>query len=519
MKELETDVVVISAGTAGLPAATTAAERGVRVIAFEKKGITGGTAYAGGQICGVGSNIQKRMGIDITPEQIFKLHMDYVHWRADARLVKAFYDESGKSIDWFEDSGVQCSLLPGPGEYLITHRAQDWIKIITEKAKALGVQFMLKTPVKKILRENGKIVGVIAQDSSGEEILARAKAVIVATGGFGNNPEVIKQYTGFEWGKDLFSFRIPGITGDGIRMAWEVGAAPTDMMMQLVFSVPHPYEGAIGVSFEFGAFAQVSNLMVNIHGERFINEEVIRDTAFGGNAIARQKGRCAFMIFDEDTKNYYEEEGLEAPMTSGRMGGKKGSGSQSSAISLEEMMKKMKETEAEIRKIGLGMIFADTLKTEASETFDVLLKKALDKGYQHFFVADSLEDLCQKTGIDLAGLNKTIEEYNAFCESKKDLVFGKKPEYLRPIRKPRFYAARFFPTAYGTLGGIKINYRTEVLNEEDEVIPGLYAAGTDAAAIYGDTYTRFLYGNTQGFCITSGRIAGKHAAEYVKSSK
>lgn len=517
MKQIETDVVVVSAGTAGLPAAVTAAEAGAKVVVFEKKGITGGTAYAGGQIMGVGSDLQKRQGVDLTPEQIFKLHMDYIHWRADAKLVKAFYDESGKSINWFEKMGVECQLFPGPGKYMITHRAQGWIQILTAKAKELGVQIFLRTPVKKIMKEGGRVAGVVAEDQAGEEIRAKAKAVIVACGGFGNNSEMMKQYTGFDWGKDIFSFRIPGITGDGIRMSWEAGAAPSEMMMQLVFAAPHPYEGATGCSFEFGAFTQVSNLMVNILGERFVNEEVIKDTTFGGNSIARQKGRSAFMIFDEDTKNFYEVEGLEGPMSAGRTGGTKQSGStQPDRPSMEQMMEQMKKTEQSIRDIGLGMIFADTLKTNSTESFDALLKKALDRGYKYFFVADSLEDLCKQTGIDIDGLKKTIDEYNNSCEAGYDTICGKDPKYLRPVKTPKFYAAQLFPSAYGTLGGIKINYKTEVLDKDDRIIPGLYAAGTDAAAIYGDSYTRFLYGNTQGFCITSGRMAGKNAAEYIK---
>ena len=97
-------------------------------------------------------------------------------------------------------------------------------------------------------------------------------------------------------------------------------------------------------------------------------------------------------------------------------------------------------------------------------------------------------------------------------------VFQKDVKYLRPVRQPKFYAARFFPSAYGSLGGIKINYKTEVLNKQDRVIPGLYAAGIDAGAVYSDSYPRFLYGNTLGFCINTGRMAGKSALEYLKSA-
>ena len=83
---------------------------------------------------------------------------------------------------------------------------------------------------------------------------------------------------------------------------------------------------------------------------------------------------------------------------------------------------------------------------------------------------------------------------------------------LRPIKTPKFYAGRFLPGAYGSVGGIKINHRTEVLDKRWKVIPGLFAAGTDACSIYGDSYVFILPGNTMGFAINSGRIAGENAS-------
>jgi fumarate reductase flavoprotein subunit len=132
-------------------------------------------------------------------------------------------------------------------------------------------------------------------------------------------------------------------------------------------------------------------------------------------------------------------------------------------------------------------------------------------------VADTLDELAAKTGINAENLKKTVEEYNGFCEKGFDPFFNKKQEFLRPIKTPKFYAARFFPSAYGSLGGIKINHKTEVLDKKWEVIPGLYAVGTDACTIYGDSYVFVLPGNTMGFAINSGRIAGENAAEYSKS--
>ena len=110
---------------------------------------------------------------------------------------------------------------------------------------------------------------------------------------------------------------------------------------------------------------------------------------------------------------------------------------------------------------------------------------------------------------------ETVEEYNDMCEEKYDGIFEKEQQYLYPMEKGPFYALKFYVGAYGTLGGIKINYKTEVQNTEGDSIPGLYAVGTDACAIYGDCYPFTLSGTTMGFCLNSGRIAGENAAEYA----
>jgi fumarate reductase flavoprotein subunit len=499
MKRVEADVVVIAAGTAGLAAAVTAAEGGARVIVFEKRGRTGGAANMANMVFAVESRRQRQQGVTLTREEALKIHMDYTHWRVDARLVKAYYDKSASTIDWLEKLGVEFEDFPetgttGMGHYNTAHvvkapplvspknigqlvgAAAVMMKVLTGRARELGVQIFLKTPAQKILRRGGRIVGVIAEDETGEEIRANAKAVIVATGGFSDNPEWIKKYCGYAEGRDLFTIKLLGVKGDGIRMAWEVGAAATEMHMALMHHLPPPCQGPGGTATEFAAFRQ-PNLMVNLLGERFINEDV----EFGeymGNAISAQKNRAALMIFDENTKKQYEGKGLDIPV--GKL-------------------------------VPRPKIFKH-------DDLDDNIREMQERGYKHLFVTNSLEELCAQTGIDLKGLQKTVAEYNQACETGRDELFHKDPQYLRPVKQPKFYAARFFPGAYGTVGGIKINYKTEVLTKDYKVIPGLYAAGSDANAIYGDSYTRILAGNYMGFALNTGRIAGESALEYLKST-
>ena len=475
MKYLQADVVVISAGSAGLAATVAAAETGAKVITFEKASTTGGAGNFAHGLMAVESHIQREKGMNLTKEEAFKIHMDFTHWQVDARLVRTYYEKTAGTIEWLEAKGVEFSGLMdhGAGNKPVWHivkteggfhgaagQAAIMLKILTQKAKEYGAQIFLKTPVKKILKKGKRIVGVIAQDESGEEIQADAKAVIIATGGFANSPEMLKKYTGFEFEREVYPVRNNrNITGDGIRMAWEAGAAPTLMTLHMAHDIPH---------LEFMPLFRHPNLIVNLDGERFMNEEAADNTTFFGNAIARQKKRWAFMIVDEAAKKYIEQTSKGGPP---------------------------------------GM----------NGSIDEQIKRAIDGGNEHLFVTDSIEDLCTRTGINLAGLQKTLDEYNLACETGHDELFFKKAENLRPVKQPKFYVGRILPHALGTLGGIRINYKMEVVNNELDVIPGLYAAGLDANSLYGDSYPWIMSGNTFGFAINSGRMAGENAVVYARS--
>jgi fumarate reductase flavoprotein subunit len=475
MKRMEADVIVVAAGAAGLAASIAAAESGAKVIAFEKASTTGGTGNMGMGLLGVESRLQRLKSLGPTKDEAFKLFMDYTHWQVDARLVRAYLDKAATTIDWLEEMGVEfmdpCAYFPGgqPTWHIVKPGgegcASNMYRILTQRAKEIGVQILLRTPAERLIKQGDGIAGVVAEDRSGEPIEARTKAVIIATGGFGDNPQWIKKHTGYEWGRDLQSFRIPGLVGDGIRMAWEVGAARTEMSMELIYLMPGELNPEIAETF------RQPHLLVNLLGERFMNEGIMPNSAFTGNAISRQKDRTAFLIFDEDIKRHMERVGFDS----------------------------------------YHLVFPFTKVSN----LDALMEEAFDSGYQDLFVADSLEELADKTGIDPDGLKATVDEYNGYCAGGFDPIFNKSHRLLRPIKTPRFYAGKQLPGAYGSLGGIKINHRTEVLDKNWTRIPGLYAAGTDACSIYGDTYVFVLPGNTMGFAVNSGRIAGENAAEYA----
>jgi fumarate reductase flavoprotein subunit len=477
MKQLEADVAIVAGGTAGLAAAVAAREGGASVIVFEKSAHTGGAANIGNGPFAVESRLQRQRMYTLSKEEAYKIHMEYTHWRVNARLVWEYYNRAADTIDWLEKMGVEFREINAhtPGAHYTFHIVKGeregtkngptgagvhMMRILAARAKELGAQILLKTPVKSIIHENGNIKGVVAVDESGEEIRVMAPSVIIATGGFCDNPEWIKKYTGYEQMKDIHVGVIKGVVGDGIRMAWEVGAAATLMTPQFGLVL-----GINPAGYRFNHIVSEANLKVNLRGERFVNEDEL-NPGFVANALSLQKKRTGFTIIDEVIKQSYVDNLLS-------MGGP-------STVS----------------------------------DFDAELEQLIDRGAE-IFIADSLEELARKTGIDPDGLSKTVAEYNKACETGRDEIFHRNPRNLIPVKQPRFYAFRLALGAYGTLGGIKINHRTEVVNEEDEVIPGLYAAGNDANSIYADSYIYPLPGNTMGFALNTGRIAGENAAKYV----
>lgn len=490
MKNVETEVIVVAAGLSGLAAAIAAAENGAEVVVFEKSNTTGGAANMGMGPLGVGSSVQKNQMVSLTPGEAFRKHMYFTHYRVDARLVRDYYYKSGDTIEWLMDMGVEFVgvqrafsapentraysdgeftwhvVKPEGGGAPGPRCATTMTKRMTEKATELDVRFMMETPVKKIIMEDGAAVGVIAVDKDGEEIEARAKAVILATGGFGDNPAMIKEETGYEFGKTIFNFAIPGMKGDGLKMAWEAGAGKVTPTMELMYQLPDNMNHFI----LDGAFRQPC-LWVNRNGQRFMPEDQIGNTTFTGNAISAQPGNVAYSIFDS------------------------------------KMLKKYKKKGSDI----VSHIHPHDLFDHFAEQWE----KDLKDGYEPITQADTLEKLAEKAGIDVVGFMEQIEEYNDMCNAGYDEIFEKDRMYMQPLEKGPFYCCRQNVGAYGTLGGISINYKTQVMDEEAKVIPNLYAIGTDACNIFGDSYPFILSGNTMGFCLNSGRIAGENAAEVI----
>lgn len=490
MKNMESDVIVVAGGLSGLAAAISAAENGAKVIVFEKSNTTGGAANMGMGPLGVGSSIQKNQMVSLTPGEAFRKHMYFTHYRVDARMVRDYYFKSGDTIDWLMDMGVEFLgvqrafsapentraysdgeftwhvVKPEGGGAPGPRCATTMTKRMTEKAIGLGVEIIFETPVSKIIIEDGKAVGVLAKNKDGEQIEAKAKSVILATGGFGDNPQMIKDETGYEFGKTIFNFAIPGMKGEGIKMAWEVGAGHAPCTMELMYQLPDNMNHFM----LDGAFRQPC-LWVNKLGERFMPEDQIGNTTFTGNAITTQPGNVAYSIFDSKMLKKYKKKGPD--------------------------------------------IVSHVHPHDLFDHFDEQWERDLEAGYEPIAQGDTIPELAEKAGISVEGLVAQIEEYNNMCAEGFDELFEKDRRYMQPIEKGPFYCCRQNVGAYGSVGGILINHKTEVMTQDYKVITGLYAVGTDACNIFGDSYPFILSGNTMGFCLNSGRIAGENAAAKI----
>jgi fumarate reductase flavoprotein subunit len=480
MADYETQIVVVAGGPSGLSAAVQAAEDGAEVIVVEKAAAVGGAANMGMGPLGIGTKYQKQNMIDISVEKAFNMFMEYTHYNVDARLVKRYFEQSAETIEWLEDMGVE---FEGAFRYFpkseatwhivktdtgIGPRAASFMnKALYARAQELGVKFLLETPAKKIIMEDGKVAGVLATDKNGKEVEIACKAAIICTGGAGCNKEFILQETGYKHGEDMFNFAIPGIMGDGLKMAWEAGADKLPVRIEQAASV-------VGVEDLPGSVSNIfsqPNLLVNKFGKRFMNEDDMQNTTFLSNAVSHQKDRCGYSIVDTSIVKYYMRNGVD----------------------------------------NVSLVRPDPDVSDFIEG----VKLAQENGNTGLIVADTIEELAEKAGIDVDNLLDTVDEYNDYCDSV-DEEFFKPKKYLRPITKAPFYAAKICPGGYGTVGGIRINENCEACDKEFEPIPGLYAAGADSCNIYDDSYMFLLPGNSMGYAVNTGRIAGMSAAEYVE---
>lgn len=487
VKQLSADLVIIGAGPAGLAAAVTAGEHGLKAAVFEKNGVAGGTANMGMGPLGIDTDIQRKGFNDISVSEALEEHMTYTHYRVDEDLVQTYFNLSADTIKWLQDMGVQFAgafkyfkesnatwhivqpddgSQPGPGA------AADMNKHLKARAEALGATFYLETPATGITRENGKITGVTAQAVNGQRYAVTTQAVLVATGGFGSNKQMLHDELGLNLNEDFFTFNVPGIEGDGLQMMWQAGAKKDTASenVETIYMLPDNFQ-----YFNSDAAFRQPNLLINQRGDRFMNEGDMGNTTYTGNALRLQPGNYGYCIMDQSMLEDYKAN---------------------------------------------GPAIADIVHPASCfEGAEEEIKKAIANDYEGIIVADTLTELADKLGIDEAKLQQTIDDYNQLCIQNLDTEFHKPAKFLKPIRgNGRYIVGKYYTGAYSTLGGVRTNKLGEVYAGANQIVQGLYSAGQDANTIYGDSYNFTLPGNSMGFAVNSGRMAANGIAAYLKTT-
>lgn len=487
-RTIETDIVVVGGGLSGMSTALSAVQGGARVVVFEKLPSLGGAGvYPEGSL-GIGTRLQKAEGhADKKVVDVFGKAIEFHHWRANAAALYALMENSGPTIDWVASEGVEFKGLRTvyPPEkalwtwHIYKHNGASVIKNFYKKILAGGGQIYLETPVRKILKnDKGEVVGVEAVNSvTGEKITAYGKGVVIATGGFANNKDMIEKYVTDVSQRNMVPVKlrgplIDGREGDGIRMAMEIGAA-TAGMQAIAGNSPYvdqdpPIRQFNGADYQKQARTALSQpfLWVNRQGERFYNESSGSSFTDVYNAMT-MNGGVLYSIFDDAMRRKMVAEGPVTPFNAIVVPG--------------QPMKALDEA------IGIGM----------------------KEGWM--FKADTLDELARQINIPAAGLKASVAKVNQYAQDGKDPDWGRKKEHLFAFQSTGpYYAIKGIRAFFLTIGGLKMNANLQVYDENERVIPGLYVAGQDMGGLYDSTYDLLLEGSASGFALTSGRMAARH---------
>ena len=459
--EYTADVVVVGGGGAGLAAAISAEQNGAKVIVIEKLDILGGsTNVSEGALNAVDPVRQGAQGIEDSFEKFITQTYEGGHQIGDMDLITYMCENSMKTIEWMESLGVQfkdeCGTATGAlwqrSHYPVTPSGNSYIRVYADYiAKSENITLLMGTTAESLLTADGKVVGVKATGKGGETVTVNAdKGVILATGGFGSNKALLKEYNTGVWAHvDVTALGCTNMaksaTGAGIEMAVAIGADVTGMSdIQL-----HPC-GTPGTGLMENIRTSGRNrIFVNIEGKRFVNEGAARDTLAQG--VLDQPEQTYWIVVNK--VRYPERDWVDA------------------------------------NGATIANMVAQNVVVEA----------------------DTLEELAEKTGMKAENLIAEIENYNAVVRGEKEDALGFLANNKADVELTEgpWYACKKVATVHHTMGGLKINANTEVIDTNGNVIEGLYAAGEVTGGIHGSNR---LGGNAIADIMTYGKKAGEVAA-------
>ena len=466
MERLDCDIVVIGSGVAGLCAAVQGALLGKRVILLETLSHFGGNWNGTYGAMGVQSPISKKQGIDVDAQALVNQEVRLFNYQVDSKMWMDLAHASGNNIAWLMQQGVEFEeeLEPYTAGEINAPVFHRWKKKSNPSKKMLasfltaGGTALSSTRAVKLLMENGRVAGVLAEGENGE-LQINCKAVICAGGGYAKNADMVSRITG----RTDHACRAAGMNdGSSIQLCLDAGAKSlcdigtmiTDLIPAGMKRVGHwlTYIHSRPGSFPF-------HVHVNQDAERYVDESCTLKL-FGFNTSAAFTQEKTYTIYDEEKIRKLEEEN------------------------------------------GNGIY--------------EILKKAADTGTEGVYRADSFEELALKLGLDPKALKKTMDQYNTYCEAGFDSEYEKTPEFLQAMKNGPFYGWENTYQIASTIGGVDYNRKMEVLSENRKPIPGLYVAGTDGGKLWRDYYSLAIPGSCNANNIYSGRKAAQSAVEAMK---
>jgi fumarate reductase flavoprotein subunit len=487
--KLDADVVVVGAGATGMSAALTAQQAGAKVILLEKAATIGGVSIIAGGPMGIDSRDQQNAGVagKFTVNDVLDYWQSYNAWMDDGQLFYNIASRSGETIDWLEDNGMEFKFMgteqaahadgfPTYHIYADQDNKLGYYEALEKKFEDAGGQLYLETPATKLHAEGDKITGVTAVGKDGTTYEINCDAVVLGTGGFGANAEVVEEKVGFP----LETFTTGTQTGDGAAMSQAIGAGVGKTIQQF-----HGVTSYSGIQTGQGkdeiakAIYMPTSVWVNRRGSRFCPEDLNYDTALSSNAAATQ-GEYYFSIMSEDMVDAVAAGGAKA------LG------------------------------VDTPVAYEPTIPMFSIDEPWTQFKDALEDGVEKgiVFKGANVQELAENMGVDPDTLAATLATYDDYCAEGKDEVYGKDSKYLKALGDGTLYAVKARPVSLGGIGGVLVNSNLQVIKDDGTVIGGLYAAGNDVAEIYNNSYP-LVEGVTMMTALTGGRICGEEAAAYA----
>ena len=460
---IDADVVVVGSGSSGICATVQAAELGAKTYCLEKESVTGGNGRGTEGVFAVGTSAQIAEGVEIpTFRELIETDAAFFNYRINSLFWKDLVTNSKDNWEWLTGNGVKFSGVVDnyydAGKVPVFHWFVDgdgnnYIDPMVAKAEGYGATILTSTPVVDLVITNGAVTGVYAKKEDGSIIQVNAKGVILASGGYAQNVEMMN-----ERGYDMTYSANQGFLGhdgDGLRMALSAGGV--DVSRSRAF-LRDPY--TYGVTWSSRFSHTINNggplLWVNQDGERYVDENCGAGTRdCWANAVRSQQR--SWFIFDQ----------------------------------------------AQADRFAVGF---DTFQTELDNA-------VASNPADNIFKEDTIEALAADAKFDPDTLKATVDRYNDLCHQGVDEDFNKDADMMLALETPPYYLFRQDMSFHTSIGGIHINRQFQVIDENDDPIPGLYAVGTDSCELYRESYTMNIPASCQGNNVNSGRTAARRSAQ------